>query len=129
MQGHELRAIFPGFALGLAGFERSMREKCGEFGEFCLDIFRRALETAGHIDEFVEVLYTRLRAAARVGFVKVAQTAALDRVVDLLSQRQRVAVRHAGFRQLVNQGEKRLQSILRATGEASACVFMQRRIP
>src|SRR5579862_3892270 len=99
MQGHELHAVFPGLALRLARLERGMREERNEFGEPGLDVFGRAFEAARDVDELVEVLDARFRAATRIGLVVVAQAAALDRMIDLFGERDRSRSRRTGIAQ------------------------------
>jgi hypothetical protein len=87
VQGHQLRAVFPCLALSFAGFERCVGEERGQLREAGFEILGRALEAAGDVDQLVEVLDARFGAAARVGFVVIAQTAAPDRMVDLFGER------------------------------------------
>ena len=130
MQRHHLHAIFPGFALRLAGLKRRVREEGSQLGEAGFDIFGRALETAGDVDEFVEIFHPRFGAAARIGFVKIAQAGALDSMVDLFGEGKRcVAVGGAGPGHFIDQCQKRFERILRASGQARVGEFGQRRIP
>ncbi len=101
MQRHQLHAVFPCLALPFAGFERGVREECGEFGQARFDIFRRAREAARDVDQFVEVLDARFGAAAAVLFVEVAQAGAGDRVVDLFGERREGS---SGSRTAVSRG-------------------------
>ena len=66
-----------------------MGEEGRQFAQARLDILLGALESAGHVDQFVKVLGARL-GAGLVLFVMVAQAGADDGVVHLFGQRQRL---------------------------------------
>jgi hypothetical protein len=76
----------------LAGLERGVRKEGGQFAQAGLDILRRHGETAGHVDQLVQVFHARLAVAAAVLFVVVTQAGVGDGVVDLFGQRQALAI-------------------------------------
>ena len=113
MQRHQLHAVLPGLALRLAGFERGVGEERSQLGETGFDILRRALETAGDVDEFVEIFHSRFGTAARIGFVEIAQAGVLDAMVDLFGKRKRrVAVGGTGPGHFIDQGQERFERML-----------------
>ncbi len=83
VQGHELHAIVPGIALGLAGFKRGMRQKGFQRRHVVVfDVDLEVKATAG-ADQLFEVFHTRLAFFGLV-FVKMGfQAAFLDTEFDL----------------------------------------------
>jgi hypothetical protein len=86
VQRHQLHAVVAGLALVFAGFQRGVRQERGKLAEPQFVVFVGALEAAGHVDQFVEVLDAGFAVAAAVFFVEVAQAAVDDGVVDLFGE-------------------------------------------
>ena len=56
MQRHQLHAILARLALALARLERGVGKERGEFRQPRFGILGRALEAAGDVDQFVQIL-------------------------------------------------------------------------
>ena len=55
MQGHQLHAVVPRFALVLAGLQCGVRQERRQFVQAGLDVVRGQFEAAGDVDQFVQV--------------------------------------------------------------------------
>ena len=86
MQGHELHAVVPGLALGLAGLERGVAEERLQLGQPGVGVLARQGKSVGGIDQFVEVLQPVL--AFPIGLVEGDEARRLQHVLDDLAQGQ-----------------------------------------
>ncbi len=88
MQCHELHAVIPYLALVFTGLKCGVREECGQLVEASVDVFLSGLETAGDVDQLVQIFHPRLGVTTTVLLVEIAQAGVGDGMVDLLGERE-----------------------------------------
>ena len=87
VQGHQLHAVVPAFALGLAGLQRRVAEKGLQLAEPRIGVLLRHEVGIGRVDQLAQILHAGLHAFLGLFGIVVGQSALVDHALHLVAER------------------------------------------